>query len=203
MGIAAGVLLAPVLVSRMRPVSAITVGLSASAVGMAFLARVGGTGELVAVAVSVAVVAFGVGPLFALGTGSVVSSAPPATAGAAASLSETSNVLGSTLGLALLGTVGTAIYRNQLADEMPSGVPAATGDAARETIGGAAAAAADLPAGPAADLVGVAAEAFTRGLNGVAVVGAAAMIGVTIGVRAALRQRGDSTEEAAAFADNV
>jgi DHA2 family multidrug resistance protein-like MFS transporter len=112
-------------------------------------------------------------------------------------------VLGSTLGLALLGTVGTALYRNHLADGMPGSVPAAAADAARETIGGAAAAAADLPAGPSADLLGAATEAFTRGLNGVAAVGAVAVIGVVVGVRAALRQRAAVTDEVAPVADNV
>jgi DHA2 family multidrug resistance protein-like MFS transporter len=155
---------------------------------MTLLTRVGSTGELVVVAACVALVAFGVGPLFALGTGSVVSSAPPATAGSVASLSETSNVLGSTLGLALLGTVGTAIYRDHLEDGLPAGVPAVAADAARETIGGAAAAAAELPAGPAGDLLGAANEAFTRGLNGVAAVGVVVVVAVIVAVRTTMRQ---------------
>jgi DHA2 family multidrug resistance protein-like MFS transporter len=42
-----------------------------------------------------------------------VGSAPPERAGAASGISETSSELGGALGLALLGTIGTAVYRGQ------------------------------------------------------------------------------------------
>ncbi|WP_240777553.1 MFS transporter [Nonomuraea basaltis] len=199
-GIAAGVLLAPKLVTVVRPTTAIVFGLSLSAVGMLLLTQLGSSGGLVFVVVCVALVAFGIGPMFALGTGLVVSSAPPERAGSAASLSETSNVLGSTLGLAILGTVGTAIYRNQLVDSAPAGVPAAVVGAARETMGGVAAAVGQLPAGPASELFATARESFTSGLNVVAAVGAVVIIGVAFAVRVALRQKAAQAEEVTADA---
>ncbi|GAA3314368.1 hypothetical protein GCM10020219_028340 [Nonomuraea dietziae] len=57
------------------------------------------------------VVYAGVGPMMALGTDLVVGAAAPDRAGAAAALSETSMELGVALGVATLGTVGTAIFR--------------------------------------------------------------------------------------------
>jgi DHA2 family multidrug resistance protein-like MFS transporter len=61
-----------------------------------------------------AVLALGTGPLFALGTGLVVGSVPPERAGSAASMSETGNYLGGSLGFALLGVVAAVVYRSQM-----------------------------------------------------------------------------------------
>lgn len=62
----------------------------------------------------IAVLALGTGPLFALGTGLVVGSVPPERAGSAASMSETGNYLGGSLGFALLGVVAAVVYRSQM-----------------------------------------------------------------------------------------
>jgi DHA2 family multidrug resistance protein-like MFS transporter len=109
-------------------------GLVCSAVALLVLTQAGRSGWLLTVVVCVAVAAFGVGPLFALGTGMVVGSAPPERAGSAASLSETSNVFGSTLGLAILGSVGAAVYRSGMADTTLAGVPGAVAEAARLSL---------------------------------------------------------------------
>jgi DHA2 family multidrug resistance protein-like MFS transporter len=187
LGIAAGVLLAPTLIAVFIPTTVITLGLGLSAVGLLALTQLGTSGGLAMVVVCIAVVALGLGPLFALGTGLVVSSVPPEKAGSAASLSETSNVLGSTLGLAVLGAIGAAIYRDRLGDSAPAGVPAEVVDAARETIGRAAAAAGQLPPRQGADLLDAARNAFTSGLNVAAAVGAAVMIGIAVAIKIALR----------------
>jgi DHA2 family multidrug resistance protein-like MFS transporter len=64
------------------------------------------------------------GPLVALGTNLVVSSAPPPEAGSAASVAQTANELDYALGIATLGSIGTAVYRAQLADAIPTDIPA-------------------------------------------------------------------------------
>ena len=107
----------------------------------------------------------GGGPVVALGTDLVVGSAPPQQAGSASAMSETSTELGMALGVATLGSVGTAVYRGLL--EVPGDVPAQAADAARDT----------WPARPprsrtsrreiADALLTPAREAFTSGLNAI------------------------------------
>ncbi len=119
LGIAAGTLLTPVVLRWLKPATAIVFGIALSAIGLVPIMLAGISGWLGIVVISAAVVALGVGPLFVLGTGLVVGSAPPEKAGSAASLSETSNVFGSFLGLAVLGSIGAAIYRRLVAGAIP------------------------------------------------------------------------------------
>lgn len=76
------------------------------------------------------------------------------------------------LGIAILGSVGTALYRAEVADKLPADVPAAAADAARDTLGGAIAIAESLPAA-IGDAVALAAQvAFVDALHLVAAVAA-------------------------------
>ena len=74
---------------------------------------------------------------FALTTELIVGSAPPERAGAASGISETGAELGGALGISILGSIGVAIYRGDMADGLPAGVPAEAADVARDTLGGA------------------------------------------------------------------
>lgn len=108
--------------------------------------------------------ASGIVIVMSLLTDLALSSAPVEKAGAASSLLETGTEFGGALGMAALGSIGTAVYRH----EMPDAAPAA----AQETLGGALAVAAELP-GRAGDALATAArEAFTSGMQGAAVAGA-------------------------------
>jgi DHA2 family multidrug resistance protein-like MFS transporter len=71
-----------------------------------------------------------------------------------------------------------AIYRDRL-DTLPAGVGPEAASAARDTLGGAVAAAAELPADTAAALLALANEAFVTGMRvstGIGVVVAAALV---------------------------
>ncbi|WP_436839409.1 hypothetical protein [Microbispora hainanensis] len=68
--------------------------------------------------IGITVRALGTGPLFALGTGLVVGSVPPERGGSAASMSETGNYFGGSLGLALLGVVAAVVYRGRMDSEV-------------------------------------------------------------------------------------
>jgi DHA2 family multidrug resistance protein-like MFS transporter len=96
--------------------------------------------------------------------------------------------LGGALGIAILGSVGVAIYRGQLATTLPAGLPTAAADAARDTLGGAVVAAASLPPAQGVGVVDAAATAFVTGLQVVSAV--ATVIAVIIAVVSwfALRQ---------------
>jgi MFS transporter, DHA2 family, multidrug resistance protein len=83
--------------------------------------------------------------VFTMAADLVVGTAPPERAGMAAALSETSTELGGALGVAMLGCLVTAVYRSHMASAVPAGTPFAAADAARDTLGGAAAAAAVCP----------------------------------------------------------
>ncbi|MFF1459811.1 MFS transporter [Streptomyces sp. NPDC058330] len=96
--------------------------------------------------------------------------APPERAGSAAAVLESGQELGGALGMAILGSVGAAVYSRDMADGVPAGVPHA--DAVRETLGGAAAVASELPGAVAEALLTAAREAFTHGM-GIAAIGAA------------------------------
>ncbi|MFG2538882.1 MFS transporter [Streptomyces sp. NPDC048511] len=99
--------------------------------------------------------------------------APPERAGSAAAVLESGQELGGALGMAILGSIGAAVYSRDMADALPAGMPHA--DAVRETLGGAAAVAAGLPDAAADAVLSAARDAFVHGL-GIAAVGAAVVM---------------------------
>jgi DHA2 family multidrug resistance protein-like MFS transporter len=169
----AGSMLAPAFAKRLGPVYVMAGGLAVAAFGLVLLTQLGTTNGLPLLVVANLVIVFGMGPLGVLCTELVVGSAPPEKAGSAASMSESSAEFGIALGVATLGSLGTTIYRAQLAITIPSGLPADAAEAARESITGAAIVSEGLPAllGPA--LLAATREAFTSGLNVVTGAGAA------------------------------
>lgn len=189
LGIAIGSMATPMLMKSLKPATAIMIGLGISLVAMLVLTQAGSSGWLIAIVVAVALVALGTGPLFTQGTGMVVSSVAPEKAGSAASLSETSNVFGSTLGLALLGSVGAAVYRDRMADAPLTDVPPEIADVSRENVAAATAAADSLPGNLATALRDVAGEAFTTATNVVAGVEALLVIALIVLVAVTLRNK--------------
>jgi DHA2 family multidrug resistance protein-like MFS transporter len=108
---------------------------------------------------------FGLSPVFILTTDLIVSSAPPERAGAAAAISETGAEFGGVLGIAVLGSVGVAIYRTIMASPSLDGIPPAALETARDTLGAAVAASSELspPDGPL--LLEMARDAFVQGFE--------------------------------------
>ncbi|GAA3927745.1 MFS transporter [Microbacterium soli] len=183
LSIAVGSLLSPMLTRRIRHATAITAGLVVSFVGFLLLTGVGAEDGLVAAVTGISLIHLGAGPLVSLGTGLVVSGVPPERAGSAASISETSNHLGSTLGMAALGTLAAAVYHTRMA-----GFP----DEAVETVAGADALAARLPEARRAELLDAAHSAFAEGLNATAWVGAAVTAALVSLIAVMLRRTGSS-----------
>jgi DHA2 family multidrug resistance protein-like MFS transporter len=189
-GFIVGSNLAPRLLRRLRPAPLIGGGLLLAAVGLGVLTRVGGSpdADLAVLASASLVVSLGLAPVFTATTDLIVSSAPPERAGAASGISETGAELGGALGIAILGSIGVAVYRGRLADALPPGVPGRAAAAARDTLGGAVGVAAQLPADVGAALLGAAREAFTMGLQVTAALSAVVAVAVavlaTVGLRA-------------------
>jgi MFS transporter, DHA2 family, multidrug resistance protein len=179
-------LLAPALVRRVAPGLVVAGGLALAAAGFALLTLVDGADSLEIVVAGSVLLALGASPVVTLSTDLIVGAAPPERAGVASGLSETSAELGGALGIALLGTIGAAIYRREVADEVPAGVPADAADAARDTLGGALGAAGDLPGG----LLDAATDAFAQGVQAAALVSAALMIALAVAALRLLRGAG-------------
>jgi DHA2 family multidrug resistance protein-like MFS transporter len=167
-----GSMVAPAIVRRVRPAFVMAPGLAIGAVGFAVLTQIDwGSGLAVLVTASI-VFSLGLAPIFTLTNDLILGAAPPQRAGAASAISETGAELGGALSIAILGTIGTAVYRSQVSDGIPAGVPAEEADAARDTLGGAVAAEAQLPGDLGADLLEAAREAFTQALQAAAVTSA-------------------------------
>jgi MFS transporter, DHA2 family, multidrug resistance protein len=98
----------------------------------------------------------------------IMGAVPPERAGAAAAVAETAAEFGGALGMAVLGSIGAAVYRSGLAASAPPGTPPATLSAARDTLGGAVAVAGRLPGRTGAHLLEAARTAFTHGLDNAA-----------------------------------
>jgi MFS transporter, DHA2 family, multidrug resistance protein len=185
-----GSMLAPVIVKRARPATVMAVGLAIGAVGMLELTQVSaGTGLAVLVSASV-IYSLGLAPLFTLTNDLIIGAAPPERAGAASAISETGAELGGALSIAVLGAIGTAVYRLQIGDGIPASVPTGAADTARDTLGGAVAVSGDLSPGLAAQVLDAAREAFTSGFQVVALVSAVLAALSAIGVVALLRNLG-------------
>ena len=183
-----GSMLAPVVVKRVSPANVMASGMAIAAVGFFWMTQVtaeSGIGTIVGASV---VFSLGVAPLFTLTNDLIIGTAPPERAGAASGISETGAELGGALSIALLGTLGTAIYRNQLAGELPPGVPPEAASVARDTLGGAVAVSDELPGSLGADVLAAAQEAFTLGLQASALV--SAIIAAASAVVAAVLLRG-------------
>lgn len=160
-----GSLLAPALVRRVRPAFAIAGGLLFGAAGFALLARVGADSGFSILVSGYVITALAVGLVTTLTTDIIISAAPPERTGVASGIEETSIEFGIAMGVAVLGSIGTAVYRNRLAGTIPEGVPPEASEAASDTLGGAVAAAERLPGRSAAELLDAAREAFVAGLQ--------------------------------------
>jgi len=186
MGFIVGSLLTPLLVRRARPASVMAAGMALAAAGFALLTRLDAAGLAVVVAGSVAF-SLGSAPMTTLATDLMVGTAPAQRAGAASGVSETSSELGGALGIAILGSLASAIYGARVADAVPTGIPPEAAQAARDTLGGALTVAGRLPDQLGAPLLEAARQAFTDGLQAVFAVSAAIAVGIAILVAALLR----------------
>jgi MFS transporter, DHA2 family, multidrug resistance protein len=187
-GFIVGSNLAPQILRRVRPAYVIGGGLAMAAVGLGVLTRVGGSADLAILVAASAIVSLGLAPVFTATTNLIVGSAPPERAGAASGISETGSEPGGALGIAILGSIGVAIYRGGLADALPAGVPAQAAAAARDTLGGAAAVARQLPADAGAALLAASREAFTTGLQVTAGISAVVAVGIAVLATVMLRE---------------
>jgi len=156
----AGSMYTPALAARIKPASLMALGFVVAGTGYAMLAMASGDNALFIVVAAYFVLSFGLAPVFTLATDLIIGSAPPERAGGAAGLAETSSEFGGALGIAVLGSLVTAIYRTAIDTTMPATVPADIAAIVRETMGGAVAAAQQLGDPAGAELLSAARDAY-------------------------------------------
>jgi DHA2 family multidrug resistance protein-like MFS transporter len=187
-GFIVGSMATPVLARRVRPGTVMAGGLVLAACGFALLAQAGAASGLAPLVAGSVVYSLGLSPVFTLTNDLIMGSVPPERAGAASAISETGSELGGALGIAILGSVGTAVYRAAMAGAVPDAIAPEAAEAARATLGAAVTVAERLSDPAGAELLAAARGAFAQSLELTAAVCAVAALGVAILVAALLRR---------------
>ncbi|MFE3718118.1 MFS transporter [Streptomyces cyaneofuscatus] len=182
-----GAMGAPALLSRMKLSTLLAGALLIAAVGMVVLTRISGPSDLALAVAGAAITGLGLGPMVSLGTGLIVGSAPPERAGAASAMASTGTELGAALGVAVIGSVGFAVYRSNLSDKLPEGISAHVAEVAKDSLAAAVDVADKLPGADGSKLLSVAREAFVHGLQTTAIVGAGLAVLLALGAATLLR----------------
>ncbi len=187
-GTGVAVPLSQVLVRRVDRAYVAAGGLLVAGAGYGLLTQVHMHSALWFVLLGASVYAGGVVGALTVGNELIMGVVPPDRAGGAAAVVETSSEFGGALGMAVLGSIGIAVYRSDLAATAPAHLPAGALGAARSTLGGALTVASRLPGRLSGDLLTAARASFTHGLNSAAL--GAAIIVVLAAVLSAKYFRG-------------
>ncbi|MFD5225953.1 MFS transporter [Microbacterium sp. NPDC058342] len=186
--------LAPKLSTRVGIRPTMLTGIGVFAGGLVLLAGLASAdGGYVGVLPGLLVMGAGMGIAMTPATEGITSALPRAQQGVASALNDVTRELGTALGVALLGAVLSAGYRNAI-DPFVAGMQGATADAAREGVANLTAAAGSGPDAEA--LIRAAQDAFVAGWQQAMWVGVVVMIALFVFV-AVSRPRGGRTEEAA------
>ncbi|MGY8811353.1 MAG: MFS transporter [Pseudomonadales bacterium] len=183
-------LVVPRLSRRFRPSVFVSVGLGVSVAGLLLLLLVQGQGleGIILMALGTMLLGVGIMPVMIMSTDLVVSSVPAAKAGAAAATSETATELGMALGIAVIGSVGAAVYQQHIAERLPDGLTPRQIETASDTLGGALAVIKQLPPEAAQAMLLVVQDGFAAALHVNALIGAIIMASTAVLTATYLRQ---------------
>jgi DHA2 family multidrug resistance protein-like MFS transporter len=170
-------------------------GLAVAAIGIAAFTQIDAELDFLMFAVASVVFSLGLSPVFTLATDLVMGSAPPERAGAASAMAETAAEFSGALGIAIFGTIGTALYRGAMSAAVPAEIPPEAAHAARDTLGGAVALAAQLPGQVGFELVALAQGAFLQGLHFASWVSTIGSLLLAVFVAIALRNARAASED--------
>jgi len=176
----AGSMLTPRLARRVKPAYVMAGGLALAAIGVGAITMFDGSTGVAVFVITTFALALGLAPMFVLTNDLIIGSAPPEHAGAASGVSETGAELGGALGIAIFGSIGIAVYRRAMDVAVPAGIPPEAAEAAKGTLGGAVAVAAQLPDQLGAALLNAARIAFIDGLHVTAAISAVGSLGLAI-----------------------
>ncbi|MFI2781679.1 MFS transporter [Streptomyces sp. ALB3] len=166
--------------------SVVAVGLGAIGVSLAVVTVIHKETGYPLIGILLLVVGVGAGFAFTVTSDVILSSVPKEQAGSASAVSETAYELGAALGIALLGSIVTGVYKDF---GTPGGIPVNAATAAHESLGGAVETAEHLPARQGEELVAAAQEAFVNGLRVSAAVGAVVLLATAVAAWFLLRDQ--------------
>src|SRR6266545_2839021 len=175
---------APRIVHRVSPASVLGTCFVLASMGLVTLTQVGTLDGLAVIVSASVTISLALAPVFTLTTELIVGSAPPERAGAASGISETATELGGALGIAMLGSIGMAVYRAALEGRLPAGLPPEAAQVALGTLGGALGVARQLSDPLGVALLSVARNGFVQGFHLAAAL--SACIAIVAGVVAVL-----------------
>ena len=181
-------LVVPSLSRKLKPSVFTSLGLCVSVIGFCVLLLVQGRDGVALMALGTMLLGVGIMPVMIMGTDLVVSSVPPAKAGAAAATSETAAELGMALGIAVIGSVGAVIYQQYMAARLPDGLTPEQVEIASDTLGGALAVIKQLPPDTAQALLIVVQDGFASALHVNSLIGAVIMASAAVLPATCLRQ---------------
>jgi DHA2 family multidrug resistance protein-like MFS transporter len=183
-----GSMVVPAIARRVRPAYLMGAGMVIAAIGFGVLTQVDRSSGLTVLIAGSIIYSLGISPVVILATDLIVGSAPVERAGSASAISETSSELGGALGIAIFGSIGTAVYRLAMWDAVPGDLTPQAVEAARSTLGGAVAVAGQLPGQLSTELLGAARAAFTQAFELTAAISAAVSLVTAVGVMVLLRR---------------
>lgn len=165
---------------RFGPRRVMTAGFLVLAAGMLLFARVGPDTPYLEFLPAIILLGLGMGTTTPPATTGIMASLPLGKAGVGSAVNDTSREVGGALGIAVLGSVLSSVYRSSLQAHLV-GLPPDLARAARDNVGAALGVAARLPGAVGGPLAHAARAAFTDALS-VTLVGsaAAAVIGAVI-----------------------
>lgn len=152
------------LAAKLGPPPVLIAGLIVGAAGFGILTQVDGDSGKLLIVGSSAVMFIGLAPVMALGISTIVATAPVEHAGSASALASTANEFGGALGIAVVGSIATAVYAGQIDENIPSGISEQAQEIARTGLVDAGTVAAQLPGDTGSALSNVANGAFAQGL---------------------------------------
>ena len=151
-----------------------SLGLIAIGAGMAGVALLLDNPSFVFFVIPLILIGAGDGVALTIASDTVLAVAPKDHAGAASAVSETGYELGTALGIAMLGSILTAVYQATLA--LPPGVSPDVAQAANESPGEAFEAVTALPPDLSEQVIAVVETSFTHALSVTTLVGAAVLL---------------------------
>jgi Na+/melibiose symporter-like transporter len=173
----------PRLVERIGTKAVVTTGLVLVTIALTLLATAPVDSTYVGdVLWRMVIMAFGMALVMAPATESIMGSLPRAKAGVGSAVNDTTRQVGGALGVAIVGSVMSSIYRGQMGDVLAgTSLPAGAAEQAQSSLGGALGVAGAIGGDAGAALARAAHEAFVSGLHrGVLVAAAGAAIGAFV-----------------------
>ncbi|MFK0384374.1 MFS transporter [Agrobacterium sp. NPDC090273] len=123
--------------NRLGAVKTVLIGLVINALGTAVMAIAAYSQSIYGILGASTLIGLGFVPVILTTTGLIIGTAPPERAGSASAISETSAEFGGALGVALLGSLGTVIYRMSLSSTDLSSLSEDQAIAVSSTLAGA------------------------------------------------------------------